>query len=162
MYKFKSGKFAILTLLLTAGAAIFFHSCKHVNGDCKSMEGDSSGDGEESHNMGKNCLQCHRSGGEGEGCFTLGGTVYDSLQNNVKTGGTMKLYTGPNGTGNMVLSLPVDDMGNFYTGKSINFIGGLYPAVTNKNGVTKYMSSSIPVGSCNNCHGVSTAKIWTP
>jgi cytochrome c553 len=161
---FKNIKRTLSLLVLFAVGATFsiMESCKHTNGDCKGENKTSSANEDESHNMGQNCISCHYAGGKGEGCFTIGGTVYDSLQSTPKTGGTLKLYDGPNGSGNLVLTLEVDKKGNFYTGQTINFIGGLYPAITNKNGQTKYMSSSIPTGACGSCHGVSTGKVWVP
>lgn len=150
--------------MVVIAAITITQSCKHVVGECKKYAaGETSGSGgrSHSHNPGKNCLGCHYSGGEGDGCFTLGGTVYDSTQSFTITSGTMKLYTGPNGTGDMVLSLGVDGRGNFYTGKNINFIGGLYPAITSNNGYTKYMSTPIKIGACNACHGVTTGKVWS-
>lgn len=162
MFKKFKRNFAILLAFFLGAGIVIVSSCKHSNGDCKGEIKNSSTNESESHNMGKNCLGCHYSGGQGEGCFTAAGTVYDSLQTSTKPGGAVKLYTGPNGTGDLVSTLEIDELGNFYTGKSINFIGGLYPSVTSKSGKTKYMSTPISLGACNSCHGVSTGKIWVP
>ncbi len=145
--------------LLVGASIIVIQSCKHTVGDCKGGESKTSSAGDnESHNMGENCLKCHNGKDEAP-CFTLGGTVYDSAIVAPKTGGILKLYTGPNGTGDLVKTIEVDGRGNFYTSKTINFIGGLYPSITSKSGNTKYMGSPIQIGTCNSCHGATTSKI---
>lgn len=113
-----------------------------------------------SHNMGQNCMNCHKSGGQGEGWFNVAGTVYDSLQTSTKPNGVVRLYTGPDGTGTLKATVYVDAKGNFYTTEAVNFSGGLYPAVTGTNGQTKYMGSTTTTGACNSCHNVSEDKIW--
>lgn len=114
----------------------------------------------ESHNQGQNCMSCHKSGGDGEGWFKAAGTVYDSTKINVYPKTTVKLYSGPQGTGSVKYTVQVDGLGNFYTTEKIDFGSGLYPAVEGNN-QTKYMSNPITNGACNSCHGVSTDKIWT-
>ena len=116
--------------------------------------------GTESHNMGQNCMNCHKQGGQGEGWFTAAGTVYDSALANVYPNATVKLYTGPNGSGQLKYTLEVDALGNFYTTNAIEFTGGLYPAVSGATS-TRFMSAAITSGPCNSCHGNSTNKIWT-
>ena len=112
-----------------------------------------------SHNMGQNCMNCHKNGGEGEGWFLAAGTVYDSLKTTTYPNTTVKLFTGPNGTGTLKHTIQVDGLGNFYTTETIDFGSGLYPAVVGINS-TKYMSSSTTNGQCNSCHGSSTDKIF--
>lgn len=115
---------------------------------------------QKSHNMGQNCMNCHKSGGPGEGWFQAAGTVYDSTGNATYPNATVKLYSGPNGTGNLKYTIQADGKGNFYTTESIDFSGGLYPAVSGTQG-TQYMGSSISMGHCNSCHGNTTNRIWT-
>jgi len=115
---------------------------------------------ERSHNMGMNCMNCHKEGGEGEGWFVAAGTVYDEQLVNTYPGATVKLYSGPNGTGTLVHTIEVDTKGNFHTTEDIDFGAGLYPVVVG-NLETKYMSSAISAGQCNSCHGVTTNRIWT-
>lgn len=119
----------------------------------------SSTNSSESHNMGQNCMNCHKQGGQGEGWFTVAGTVYDTSLVRVYTNATVKLYTGPNGTGTLKYTLPVDRKGNFYTTNSISFGSGLYPVLSGVNS-TNYMSTPISTGACNSCHGSSTSKLW--
>ncbi len=120
----------------------------------------SSNSSSESHNQGQNCMSCHKSGGEGEGWFNAAGTVYDSTKLAVYPKTTVKLFSGPQGSGDLKYTVQVDGLGNFYTTEKIDYGTGLYPAVEGNN-QTKYMSSSISNGACNSCHGVSTDKIWT-
>ena len=114
----------------------------------------------DSHNMGQNCMNCHKSGGSGEGWFTVAATVYDSLQTTPLPNATVRLYTSANGGGTLKYTIEVDAKGNFYTTAPIDWGNGLYPSVQGANG-THYMSSAINTGNCSSCHGSSTGKIWT-
>ncbi len=113
-----------------------------------------------SHNTGQNCMNCHKSGGSGEGVFTAAGSVYDSLQTGPYPNATIKFYTQPNGGGQVRATLSADALGNLYTTSTIDFSGGLYPAVSGTTGYTNYMSMAISSGACNSCHGSSAGKIW--
>lgn len=113
----------------------------------------------ESHNMGQNCMDCHKQGGRGDGWFNIASTVYDYTLKNTYPNTTVKLYTGPNGTGALKYTLEVDGKGNFYSTESFDFGSGLYPAVQGTT-TTNYMSSSITIGSCTTCHGNTTNRIW--
>ncbi len=114
----------------------------------------------ESHMAGQNCMNCHESGGSGEGWFTTAGTVYDSSKKSTFPNATVKLFTGPNGTGDLKLTIQVDNYGNFYTTENLDYGDGLYTSVEG-NSVTKHMNSSITSGQCNSCHGINTDPIWT-
>ena len=114
----------------------------------------------DSHNTGQNCMNCHQSGGSGEGWFTVAGSVYNEALTSVAPNTTVKLYTGANGTGNLVATIKVDGIGNFYTTEKIDFGSGLYPAVQGAT-VTKYMGSSVSDGACYKCHNSTVGKIWT-
>jgi hypothetical protein len=116
----------------------------------------------ESHNTGENCMNCHRSGGDGEGWFTVAGSVYDSSLINPYPNAGVKLYTGVNGSGSEVKFLEVDGKGNFYTTESIDFSSDLYVSVTDNNGNETFMISKLTKGDCNSCHGSSTSKIVIP
>lgn len=143
-------------LFLVGLITILLNSCGS-NNDNKNISKYLS---ERSHNMGMNCMDCHKDGGEGDGWFVVAGTVYDEQLVNTYPGATVKLYTGPDGTGTLVHTIEVDTKGNFHTTEDIDFGAGLYPVVVG-NLETKDMSSSISSGQCNSCHGVSTGKIWT-
>jgi hypothetical protein len=114
----------------------------------------------ESHNSGQNCMSCHRSGGSGEGLFTVAGTVYDSTRTSIFPNATIRLFTRPNGAGTLEAIIEVDGLGNFYTTEAVDFESGLYTS-TEGSLETKFMNSPITTGNCNSCHGVSTDRIWT-
>ena len=134
-----------------------------------SCEKDTDGGGEtvishynesKSHKAGQNCMACHTSGGSGEGWFVTAGSVYDASKLNPYPNSTLKIFTGPNGTGALVKTIEVDGKGNFFTTESVNFGDGLYAFVSAPNGNVKHMNSKITNGQCNSCHGGSIDKIW--
>ncbi|MDO9275769.1 MAG: hypothetical protein Q7T92_09500 [Lutibacter sp.] len=114
----------------------------------------------ESHNMGINCMNCHKSGGSGEGIFNVAGTIYNDLKTGTYANATVKLFTEPNGAGVLKYTVEADAFGNFYTTENIEFGGGLYASVKG-NTQTNYMLTPVTAGQCNSCHGISTDKIWT-
>ncbi|NOQ71723.1 MAG: hypothetical protein GQ574_06975 [Crocinitomix sp.] len=114
----------------------------------------------ESHNMGLACASCHYSGGTGEGWFTIASTVYDESLVTTYPNTTVKLFTGPSGTGDLKYTFEVDGRGNFYSSSTINLQSGLYPAVEGDL-TTQYMNSPIVTGNCTSCHGNTTSEIWT-
>ncbi len=146
--------FSSIALVITL---VFTTYCQKKNESNISSKGDT-----ESHNMGKNCMDCHEKGGKGEGWFTIAGTVYDTifLNNNPNPNGTVFLYTDKNGTGSLIATVDVDGNGNFYTTEAIDFGSGLYPKIVNEEGKSKIMSFSVPHGACNRCHNISTHKIY--
>lgn len=115
---------------------------------------------ERSHHTGDNCMNCHQSGGPGEGWFTVAGTVYRSDKSSVYPGATVRLYTGPAGTGSLMATIEVDKKGNFHTTEAVDFGSGLYPVVEGDQG-SRSMNSAISNGQCNSCHGSGTDRIWT-
>ncbi len=128
------------------------------------LTGSSSGSSA-SHNAGQNCMSCHTPGTSAgnKGVWTVAGTVYNS-----STGATIaknlviNFYTGPNGTGTIKYTMTANAKGNFYSANTVNFTGGLYPAVVGPT-TTKYMGSSVTSpSSCNSCHtgGTGTARVW--
>ena len=143
--------------LVAASVAMLGQSCESEGGDEVNI---SQYDGDKSHNKGQNCMNCHKSGGEGEGWFSAAGTVYNAALTASNPNTTVKLYTGPNGTGNLVKIIEGDGLGNFFTTEDIDFGVGLYPAIEGAT-TTRYMSTTAASGQCNSCHGVSTTKIWT-
>ncbi len=134
---------------------IAISSCKKGNTTEVSTAGS-----DKSHNMGRNCMDCHKSGGSGDGWFNVGGTVYDSMGVNTFSNATVRFFTGPKGTGVLKYSFPVDAKGNFYTTNSVDFTTGLYASVQGPTSI-HYMLTTLPSGQCNSCHGVSQGHIWT-
>lgn len=118
---------------------------------------------EESHNPGQNCMQCHNQNGneavrEG-GWWNIAGTAFEK-QNEPAQEGFIQLWTGPNQTGALVYELPIDKLGNFYTAKIVDFKGGFYPVLLDKDKKwRKKMGSLIQTGACNSCHGITTSVI---
>ncbi|MEI7723776.1 MAG: hypothetical protein WCK09_01660 [Bacteroidota bacterium] len=114
----------------------------------------------ESHNNGKPCQSCHASGGSGKGWFGVAGSVYTQSMASANANGNIFLFSGPNGTGNLVATIEIDGKGNFYTtGYSIPATG-VYAQVKGTSGSVQNMSPMVTSGNCNACHGVSTEKIW--
>jgi hypothetical protein len=115
----------------------------------------------ESKKMTGNCMGCHSpNGGAGAGCFRVGGTAFDSIPgDSAVQNAIVKLYSQPDGGGELVATLQVDKSGNFYTTSPISFANGLYCAITSKTG-TRYMPAACVNGACNSCHGTLNAKLW--
>lgn len=120
----------------------------------------SQNNSDESHKEGESCLSCHLQGGNGEGWFTLAGTLYEKTQTSVYPNGSVTLTTEPNGSGTTEQTIEIDSKGNFYTTETIDFAEGLYVGVYGTNGEQKFMLSKITNGACNSCHGTTTEKIW--
>ena len=116
--------------------------------------------GKLSHQQGNNCQSCHQKEGSGKGWFNISGSVYDSTLMQVFPNATVRLFDGINGTGNIIYTLEVDSLGNFYTTDSIDFGTGLYVKVEGVQANVQ-MGSAITSGACNKCHGVTTNRIWT-
>lgn len=149
--------YSILLVGFTIFSTMLMVGCKK-NGKCNEDNISESG-GDDSHNFGVNCMTCHKSGGEGEGCFTVAGSVSDSLLSTNLTSGIVRLYTQPNGTGTLKHTIQIDSKGNFHTTESVS-IDGLYAAITGPSGQTQYMPGSLSSGECNSCHGSSASKLW--
>jgi hypothetical protein len=117
----------------------------------------------ESHNNGQNCMSCHRDGGGGKGCFTVAGSVYQQNGTTPAPNGTVKLYTGENGSGTLRATIEVDVNGNFHTTGAVDFTGGLYPKITPAGGgAGAHMDDPVTTGACNSCHGNTEERIKLP
>jgi hypothetical protein len=152
----------LIILLFLSPLFLTMNSCsKDKESDSSSGQSKISAIGEsESHNSGQNCMNCHKSGGHGEGIFTVAGTVYNNQLAAIYPDAIVKLYTQANGGGTLRGTVYADSKGNFYTTAGIDFSGGLYPSITGKSGNIAYMASSITQGACNNCHGNSASKLF--
>jgi len=143
----------LLGLFLGIVGLLWLQSCKKI----RCIENNNSVSGQsKSHNFGQNCMNCHVSGGEGEGCFVVAGSVEDTAGHSASSG-QIEFYTQPNGGGTLKYTVPIDAKGNFFT-TNTNTYTGLYPAVKG-NSQTRYMSSAITTGACNTCHGTSQPRI---
>ncbi len=146
----------MLATLLFATALIAATSCSKENESDESFSSNTGGT--ESHNTGENCMNCHKSGGDGEGRFTLAGSVFNGQQSGYSNA-VVRLYTAPNGGGTLKATINGDARGNFYTTSGIDFAGGLYVAVAGTGGNVEYMNSPVTSGACSSCHGNSTTQI---
>jgi hypothetical protein len=144
-------------LFITWFSFILFAACEKENENETKISQNYS---DESHNFGQNCMSCHVSGGSGEGWFTVAGSLFDYMQTNPYSNGSVKFTTLPNGTGLPVKTIEVDSKGNFYTTEEMDFGNGLFVGVFGRNGEEKFMNAKITDGACINCHGLSTEKIW--
>ncbi len=147
----------IIYLSIALFTFILFTACEKENENETKI---SQNNTDESHNLGQNCMNCHVSGGNGEGWFTVAGSLYDKSKLNAYPNGSVKLSTGPKGSGTLVNVIEIDRKGNFYTTQTIDFGDGLYVGVYGTNGEQKFMSSKITTGECNSCHGNTTDKLW--
>ncbi len=137
-------------------------SCSHYDELTKNPQESSTK--EESHEAGENCGSCHNNnnspGEESPGSdkwWTVSGTIFSS-QNRAQKNAVIELWELPNKQGKLIKRLVSDLKGNFYTNQIVDFNGGCYVTVTVGN-TTKYMAPAFTGGSCNSCHGVSSAKI---
>ena len=89
----------ILVLIFFSAAVIFMVSCEK-EGACDEFKVSIAND-DDSHNFGNNCLQCHQANGGGEGCFSVAGSVRNSLLTGPQTSGKIAFYTEPNGGWNL-------------------------------------------------------------
>lgn len=106
-----------------------------------------------SHNMGLNCMNCHQAHGPGKGRFTSAGTLFDAAGKPL-TGGTIELRSAPNGQGDLVLALEVDDNGNFFTTEPLPFPdNALFPTIKSLDDmIVGFMPFPTISGACNVCH----------
>jgi hypothetical protein len=148
----------VIGLVVCIFSVFIIQSCEE--GGCSKSE-ISSYSSNESKKMTGDCMGCHSpNGGANAGCFRVGGTAYDSIAgDSAVQNAIVKLYTQPDGGGEVVATLQVDQSGNFYTTSPISFANGLYAAIISKTG-TRYMPNPTVTGACNSCHGVVNNKIW--
>jgi len=149
----------IIGLILITFSAFVIESCKQSG--CSKSEV-SSYYSHESQKMTGDCMGCHSpNGGADAGCFRVGGTAFDSIPgDSAVQNAVIKLYTQPNGGGELMATLEVDKSGNFYTTSPVSFANGLYAAIISGKGAIRYMPNAAVTGACNSCHGVVNAKLW--
>ena len=151
----KTGPLFILFLLIFSSFVVI--SCKKNKAGTGSKT--SSYNDNSSHDVGSDCMSCHNPGGSNKFWWIVAGTVFKPDSTTLNPGCTVYLFSGPNGTGNLILTLPVDKKSNFYTSNSLSFGTGLYPEVKSSSGEIQYMQSSTINGNCNSCHNSSNRII---
>ena len=117
---------------------------------------------------GSDCLACHKVGGDNPYQYTIAGTVYEIDLLTYYPDATISLYSGPDGSGDLIATIPVDGNGNFYTTEPVDLGNGpgqgVYPAVTGRevDSPTLYMNERTNDGSCSasSCHSVNRPPIY--
>jgi hypothetical protein len=115
-----------------------------------------------SHNVGKNCLSCHKVGGDGAkfAVFSAAGSIYQS-NGAPQANALVRLYVP--GTNTLAASLGTDASGNFYTSDAVAGLpsgAGVQAEVEGSGGKKINMSDTVKNGGCNTCHnGAVTNKI---
>lgn len=141
----KSTKGFLMMLVLLAGVSSWY-ACEKGGGDDDLNKG--------THNVGNDCLVCHKAGGGGDGIFTAGGTVYKAGTSIGATGAVIGLYTTADASGSPVATMTSIVGGNFYSKSPINFGSGLYVKITSDTGSSS-MITPITTGACNSCHTIT-------
>jgi len=106
-----------------------------------------------SHNVGQNCMHCHQARGPGLGRFSVAGTLY-GVDGTPMPDGTIELRSGPDGSGDLVLSVEADSLGNFYATDALPLPDmPLFPTVYGPGMVGKnFMPFPTRSAACNVCH----------
>lgn len=145
----------LISVLLYISVLIFFQACDDDFFEKNEFEEMTSEHGEdESHENGKNCMSCHYTEGDGEGWFSLAGTVYADDKDKFNDA---KIILKDQQS-NLIKVVEVDKLGNFYTTDEINFNKGLKVSIEYSGKVIP-MNSSLYVGQCNLCHGDGEEKL---
>ncbi|MFW5974969.1 MAG: hypothetical protein ACOCQ6_02065 [Bacteroidota bacterium] len=142
-----------LYVLFSLCAMVIFAGCE--DDEIKtviSLNGDTG-----SHKPGSNCMECHN--GTESVIFSISGTVFQEDLRNTAPDGKILLYTEPEGNGNLVETIEVDGLGNFYSTEKIDFTQPIYPAAESRTGNRKFMPQTA-TGSCNSCHSNTEEVIW--
>jgi hypothetical protein len=144
-----------LLLLLVILTVSFIQPAAPANGCDKQLRSEAGGTS--SHFFGLVCTDCHsKYAGKAPGCFTLNGSVYDEARTRVHPNPVIQLFTEPGGKGELVATIPGDQLGNFYTTDTIDYRDGLYPTLVGTPGSAepvKHMYRRVFTGECSKCHG---------
>ncbi|MBP7496760.1 MAG: hypothetical protein KA792_03755 [Bacteroidales bacterium] len=135
---------------------LLFYFCNKANESNISKNNESR-----SHNLGRNCMDCHIKKGKGEGWFTVAGTVYDSTCSIIYPNGFINLCYEKGNIKSTFARFDVDMKGNFFTTEKINMSKAFYPCVTSPSGNTIFMTSGITTGQCNSCHNHTISRIYS-
>jgi hypothetical protein len=106
-----------------------------------------------SHRAGEPCTQCHSANGDGPGRFQASGTVYD-LDGAVVSAGSIALWAGGREAGTLLVELPIDASGNFYTTDDLGLPDvPVQPVVVAPDGTeVNQMPWPSESAACNQCH----------
>jgi len=139
----------VLFVVFISGASLLFACNKQRNNETQISK---SGD-DESHYIGRNCMECHYTEGKGEGWFSVAGTIKGNFTNSL-----VHIYSDLDKT-NKLKSIEVDALGNFFTTESVDFTNGVYPEVELNDGSILNHTIKLTNGQCNLCHGQTTNEI---
>jgi len=109
----------------------------------------------DSHRAGQDCQRCHRSGGSGDGVFTIAGTVFDGDNPSVvKPNVIVRLFALPDQSSALIEEIEVDAKGNFYTTAPIPYGAGLFAVLVDGPVSSPFMMAPVTAseGACNSCH----------
>ena len=149
-----SSNHPLYRLLLTVFLLVItftFVKCKKWTQGKNDTEISKHGD-DEGHKKGQNCMNCHYTEGQGDGWFSVGGSVYGSVGD-----GTVYLYK--DWASPAIDSIEIDADGNLYTTEPIDFVDGLHVSIKSGDGTEQHMTGKIFNGQCNLCHGVTEDRI---
>ena len=135
---------------IVAISLVFLRCQKFVQPENEQQESKSGDD--ESHYFGNNCMNCHYTEGQGEGWFSIAGSIEGNINNAL-----VHLYTDT--TQNAIKTLEIDGLGNFFSTDAFDFSGGVNVGIEDPSGAIKFMPDKIFNGQCNLCHGVTTNKL---
>jgi hypothetical protein len=109
--------------------------------------------GTASHNTGQACMHCHQAHGPGLGQFTLAGSAYRD-DGSPAAEGSVQAWAGGYDGGTLLVEVPIDAYGNFYTTEDLGLPDNAYvPVVRDAAGnVVNQMPWPTESGSCNQCH----------
>ncbi len=152
----------LLLSMLFVGSLALVSSCKKTpSNNCTAVRVSIPGVGL-SHNNGQPCQRCHIYQSFGPGCFSISGSVYQANKIDYFTKGEIRIYTEPNGQGQLKGTFYVDSRGNFYSTATIAWSEEYYVAFDDGNGNTKHMQNKVNSGDCNSCHGTFANRIFAP
>lgn len=106
-----------------------------------------------SHNTGEACMHCHQAHSNGLGVFTAAGSAYNA-DGTPATSGSIQLWEGSADTGAMLLELPIDALGNYYTTTDLGLPQvAVQPVLVDAAGdEANRMPWPTESASCNQCH----------
>jgi hypothetical protein len=110
--------------------------------------------GGSSHNAGRDCMQCHATGGGDAPMFTFGGTLYDGHGNPV-AGAEIRVVDGSG----HAISAHTGPEGNFHGSGTLTLPG--HAGARNANG-SEQMLSALTSGGCNMCHCTGSTCATAP
>ena len=119
--------------------------------------------GDESHNAGRNCMNCHQEKGPGKGPFVTAGTLFGPSLQAFEGGGSVRLFTDRART-QEVAQFAIDKLGNFYSTETLDIpAAGLYVSVFDAGGQKIQDMNGAKISfACNVCHAGNASLVVGP